>query len=301
MDVFTNPPPPPGDPNELAAFYRDAALRINAELLQITDAESLTYVKRQALLREVERILRELDESAAAWIEENLPQSYSHGQATTLLTLGKVTTIAEAIDIVGNIGVVNERAVAAMVRDSLLDLNAATREVRRNIADRLRYATLTNDKARNAGHGIAADLRNAGVDVVRDKIGRRWRLDVYAHTVAKTKLADARREGILDQADEEGFDVAVISAHGATDSCRRFEHSYVSLRGKTPGLPTLAQLKNSRCIFHVNCSHQPLVCDPKLLPPSIRRKAEAKKAEVEESLRLAEEGKLNSHGLKKGA
>ncbi|WYJ88793.1 hypothetical protein A5888_000512 [Enterococcus sp. 9E7_DIV0242] len=49
--------------------------------------------------------------------------------------------------------------------------------------------------------------------------------------------------------------MAWISHHGATDDCGKWEHVLISLHGKTTGLPTFQQIKDSKQCFHPNCQH----------------------------------------------
>lgn len=300
---FLNPPPPPNDTEALVAFYKDAMERI---LLRLENAQyDLTA---RALLREIDGILRKLDADAGAWIDANIPQVYAHGQATALVTLGEAATLAQALDIVASVGLVNEERVKYIVQDTHDDLLAATsnvsRQVKRQVRDlaaqRTRRAALTTENERSVTKKVTADLRQAGVAVI-DKAGRRWKLEDYARVVVTTKLSEAHREGAIEKGVAEGFDLARISAHGAKDACRSFEGALVSLTGKTPGYRTVAELRASGLIFHPFCKHSVHPCNPRLLPDSVRQQAEEKAQEVEEALKLAREGKMNSHGMKKGA
>jgi hypothetical protein len=134
-----------------------------------------------------------------------------------------------------------------------------------------------------------------------DNAGRRWSVDNYARVVVKSKLAQAHREGAMDRAVADGYDLARISAHGAKDACKNFEGLLVSITGKTAGYPTVVQLKASGLIFHPNCMHLVQPCNPKLLPDSALQHAESKASDANDALKLAAQGKMNSHGLKKGA
>lgn len=302
---FLNPPPPPNDTEALVVFYKDAMERI---LLRLETAQySLTERKARALLREIDGILRKLDADAGVWIDANIPQVYAHGQATALVTLGEAATVAQALDIVAGVGLVNEERVKYIVQDAHDDLLAATanvsRQVKRQVRDlvvqRTRLAALATENERSVAKKVTADLRNANV-AIRDKAGRRWKLEDYARVVVSSKMAESHREGAIEKSVAEGFDLARISIAGGTkDSCKHFEGALVSLTGKTSGYRTVSEIRASGLCFHPQCRHIVLPCNPTLLPESVRRESEGKKSEVENALRLAEKGVINSHGVKK--
>lgn len=90
---------------------------------------------------------------------------------------------------------------------------------------------------------------------ITDAGGKRWDLTTYSKMVAKTKLQQTQLEGAKVRALDNDSDLAVISSHGAKDSCRHFEGMIVSLTGRTKGYKTVAELRNSGLIFHPNCRH----------------------------------------------
>jgi hypothetical protein len=309
MTQMLNPPPPPDNVDELVRFYRDAMERLTLRLQAAVSAEkALTAAKAKALLREIDGILRKLDTDAAAWIDANIPQMYAHGQATSLVTLGEAATIGAGLEVVFNVGLVNEERVRYIVQDAHDDLLAATQNVSRQIkaqvrdivAQQTRAAALSTENERSVMKRVTANLHEANIAII-DKAGRRWKLEDYARVVVRTKLGEAHREGAIEKGVAEGFDLARISAHGAKDACRNFEGALVSMTGKTRGYRTVAELRASGLVFHPFCGHSIHPCNPRLLPDSVRQQAEEKAAQVDEALKLAEEGKMNSHGLKKGA
>lgn len=305
MSEMLSPPLPPDHSDELIAFYR---LAMQDVALRLDGAHDLTRKKARALLREIDRILHDLDANASAWISANIPQMYAHGQATALVTLGEVETVRKALGIVATIGIVNEERVRHIVQDAHDDLLAATKNVSRQtkrlvreiVVQQTRRAALTTENTRSVSRRVANQLKSANIAIMDSK-GKRWKVEDYARVVVTTKLSEAHREGAIEKAVAEGFDLARISAHGATDACRNFEGAIVSLTGKTPGYRTLAELRGSNLIFHPNCKHSVHPMNPRLLPASVREEAERKSAQMDEALRLAAVGRMNSHGLKKGA
>ncbi len=93
--------------------------------------------------------------------------------------------------------------------------------------------------------------------------------------VVRTKMQQAYIEGVKEETKTRGVDLAVVSSHGATDSCGHFEGAIISLRGETPDYPTYDDLLSTNAIFHPNCMHtvNP-IRNPGLLPKSLRGNAE---------------------------
>jgi hypothetical protein len=103
----------------LVAEYKRAAERIRDLLLRAPlDMKS---VERQRLLREITEILRELDASAEAWIEKNIPKAYQEGAAGTIITLGEAPTLKKAMELVST-NRLNRQFIEAMVADTMEDL-----------------------------------------------------------------------------------------------------------------------------------------------------------------------------------
>jgi hypothetical protein len=291
----------------LVAQYRHAADLIVAKL-EAGSRYALSTKKQRVLLAEILAILDRLDAESRAWVDKHIPTAWRAGQATALVGIGEAATFAKAADIVSGIGMVNEDMVKAIVSDTHEDLLAATnnmrvkakRAVRNAIIPHTRLASITGEKAKSVAKRASDDVRAARVATV-DVAGRRWSPEVYTRVIVKTKLAQAHREGATEQAVAYGFDLARISAHGAKDACRNFEGALLSLTGATAGYRTVAELKASGLIFHPQCRHVISPLNPALMPESEREKAEAMVEKVDEALKLAADGKMNSHGMKKGA
>ncbi|WP_028560841.1 phage minor capsid protein, partial [Paenibacillus pinihumi] len=85
--------------------------------------------------------------------------------------------------------------------------------------------------------------------------GRRWKPETYVDMVTRTKMAEAHRESTANEAVQRGVFYGVISRHGATDACSRWEGRIVKLTMEAPGdYPYFLDLPR-REIFHPNCRH----------------------------------------------
>ena len=88
-----------------------------------------------------------------------------------------------------------------------------------------------------------------------NKIGSRYNSKSYFEMLGRTVISQFGNEVYQDTLIEHGIDLARISAHGATDRCRKWENRIISLTGATPGYPTLQDSKESGDIWHPRCKH----------------------------------------------
>jgi hypothetical protein len=103
--------------------------------------------------------------------------------------------------------------------------------------------------------GLSKSIKEEGFVGIVDKKGRQWELNRYVDMVVRTKYKQARFEGMRTKAVEDGYDLAVVSSHGAKDKCRKYEGMVISMNGQTAGYPTYQELRRSNEIFHPNCKH----------------------------------------------
>jgi len=90
--------------------------------------------------------------------------------------------------------------------------------------------------------------------VIVDKNGelRQYAVDNYAEMVARTKLAEASTQAVLDTSATVGNDLVQVSAHNTKcEICAEFEGKIYSLSGSDPDFPVLSDEPP----FHPNCQH----------------------------------------------
>lgn len=291
------------DVETLVRYFKQAVANILAELerIDLTDP-SRPFI--QARLREIARILSELNEKAREWVEENIPKAAREGVEAALYELGIAKTLEEAAKL-AKFNVVNKEVVAAAVADTQTDLLAVTQNIDRKIRAAVRQVTAEVMRAkltegRNGRKELTRDLlrtlRNRLGGAIEtgiiDAAGRRWRPEVYVDLVARTKLNDIHLEARRNEAIAHEAYYGIISAHGAKDACRFHENRIVKLVESAPGpYPTIAQLRATGQIWHPNCKHTVHVLrDPDLLPDELRRTAERQAARGDAALRT---GKRN--------
>src|SRR5690606_27854204 len=82
---------------------------------------------------------------------------------------------------------------------------------------------------------LRRDLGNAVDTGIIDAAGRRWKPEVYAEMLSRTKLHAVNREARINEAISRGAFYGRISTHGATDACRKYEGMIVKLVREAEG------------------------------------------------------------------
>lgn len=261
------------DINRLVRAYKSAILAIYRELDRI-DIANISRAHSAAALIEVTKILAILNEESAAWVAENIPKAVRDGVLATLVSLDVKDT-----EKVVKFNRINKELVEAVVADTQADLLAVTKNVERRVRTAVRQVTAESMRANlakgiNGRKTINADIlaglkKKLGDSVntgIVDAAGRRWRPDVYVDMVVRTKTAEARRESAINEAISRRAYYGVISRHGATDACAKWEGKVVKLVREAPGdYPYIGDISR-RELFHPNCLHVVTpVRDPALL------------------------------------
>jgi hypothetical protein len=246
---------------QLVDYYKRAVRDILRELESV-DLTDFQRANAQAVLKDIADILAELDDNAAAWVEENIPKAALDGVARTIVALGVVETLEEAKTI-AKFNKLNRELVKAIVADTQSDLLAVTQNMSRKVKAAVRQAVAESMRA-NMTKGIngrktiradiVAEMRKRLGDAVDtgiiDAAGRRWLPHVYAEMAVRTKLLHAHKEATRNEAIARGAYYGVISSHRAADDCRLWEGKIVRLTPDAPGdFPYVDDLPR-RQIFH---------------------------------------------------
>lgn len=246
----------------LRRYYEQALRDIQSELnkMSMTDFERAQTI---ATLAEVKKILAELDGNMAEWVSANIPQAAGDGVSYALVSLGLAPTIHEARNIV-KFNKLNREFIKVIVADTQDDLLKVTQNVTKKVRTTIRQVTAEVLRSKNAKgvNGTASLTReilkrldNATKQGIIDASGRRWRPEVYAETVVRTKMMDAHREATLNEAVGRDVYYGKISSHGAKDACARWEGKIVKLVPDAPGeYPYVGDISR-REIWHPNCKH----------------------------------------------
>jgi hypothetical protein len=251
---------------QLVDYYKRAVNDILRELNSV-DLTDFQRANALAVLKDIADILSELDDNAMAWVEENIPKAALDGVASAIMALGVAETIDEARTI-AKFNRLNRELVKAVVADTQADLLAVTQNISRKVKAAVRQTVAESMRAnmtrgingrRTISTDIVTDMRKRLGDAVNtgiiDAAGRRWKPEVYADMVVRTKMMEAHKEATRNEAISRGAYYGVISSHNAADACRNWEGKIVKLTPDAPGdFPYVDDLPR-REIFHPNCRH----------------------------------------------
>jgi len=281
-----NPPPIPKqeyiyEVERLVEEYKRGAERIRDLLLRAP--MDMKAIDRQKLLQEIIKILRELDATAAEWVEKNIPKAYQEGAALALVSIGEAVSIAKALDMISK-NRLNKEFVEAIVADTMEDLLQLTQNteaqvkkiIRQIVGEQLRQRAVEGEagrkQIRNASQALRKEAERAANFAIRDRANRVWSIEAYVRMAVRTKVMQAHLEGTTNEALSRGAYYATISAHNSKHlACRRWENRIVKLTDDAPGdYPTLAEVRMTG-IFHPNCQHgiYPFR-NPDILPQQIK-------------------------------
>lgn len=250
----------------LVSAYKLAISDILRELdrLDITD---LSRANARAALAEVARILSSLNEESAVWVATNVPIAATDGVAASIYALGVADTFEQARTI-AKFNRINKAMVDAVVADTQADLLAVTTNVERKVRAAVRHVTAESMRAnmargingrRTISRDILDGLRKKLGDSVNtgiiDAAGRRWKPEVYVDMLTRTKMMEANREARENEALDRGVYTFVVSRHGATDGCAKWEGRTLKLSADYPGdFPTIDEAR-AGTLFHPCCKH----------------------------------------------
>ncbi|CAH0304856.1 phage minor capsid protein [Priestia megaterium] len=261
--------PPPNYEYEISKLvnaYKQAMLDIQRELQRI-DLNDFQRATATATLQSIADIIAQLDETTSVWIQTNVPVAVNDGIVRSIIALEIVNTVAEAEAIV-KFSRLNSDLVKAVVADTQDDLLQVTQNVNRKVRTTIRQVTaevlranttkgingtsaLTSDLVANLRKQLGSAVETGIIDASR----RRWKPEVYAEMVVRTKMLQAHKEATINDGISRGANYGVISSHGAKDACRNWEGKIVKLTPAAEGdYPYIGDLPN-REIFHPNCKH----------------------------------------------
>jgi hypothetical protein len=267
--AFREIPPPNYDynANKLAKAYKKAIRDIQKELRSLP-IDDLRQAHAKAVLAEIAKILKGINKECEAWVDENIPLAAKDGVARTLVSIGEVKTLEEALEI-AKFNRINKAMVDAVIADTYTDLLAVTQNVDRKTRAVVRQAvsesmranmttgvmgrrTINNDTLTK----IRETLESATSTGIIDSAGRRWQPSVYVDMVTRTKLQQTHIKATRNEAVAREAYYGVISSHGAVDSCKYHEGRIIKLVPEALGdYPTYEELQLSGQIFHPNCRH----------------------------------------------
>lgn len=245
--------------DRLARFYEQAEReildRLNRALLRGNKTEYLTAMKKN-----VEAILQQLRDGSRTWCTEAIPRVYVQGAT---MADQMITDAGLELKVGAGFGAIHQQAAQVLAENTFESLDNVTQTIGRQTNDIYRELALENIRGAVVGHDtwqqaatrFREKLAERGVTGFTDRAGREWNMRSYSEMVARTTIMEAHLQGTANRLAEQGHDLVKISSHvGACPLCIRYQGKVLSLTGKTPGYPSLAEAKAGG-LFHPNCRH----------------------------------------------
>ncbi|MGM0807510.1 MAG: phage minor capsid protein [Bacillota bacterium] len=251
---------------KLVEEYRKAILRIKRQLetLDLTNTQRAHYT---AVLKEIGKVVSELDQTMLTWVNDNIPIAVTEGTARALVELELVATFDEALKI-EKFNKLNTELIRIAIADTQQDLLQANQNVTKRVRNTIRevFAEVMRENMSEGVNGyktISSEtisrLRQKLNDVTDKSViysnGSRRSLEDYVDTVTRTKMSRTYTEATINESVSREVYYGQISKHGAKDDCRLWEGKIVKLSPNAPGdYPYVYSLPN-RQIFHPRCKH----------------------------------------------
>lgn len=248
-----------GNINELIKIYQDSYSNLIESIGDATDAGK---IHKAQLLARINRELESLGVDMDDWVKKNMPQYYLDGANAALQDLRKL-----GIDVTKVSAVINAEAIAYFTDEVSLafseGIRGLARNARRFIDDALKQqlnfiiadGQLTGAARQTVAAAVRQRLQVEGIASLVDKSGRKWKLGNYSDMLVRTKAVESRNYGLTNVMLNNGYDLVQVSDHGSDHlACRNWEGKILSLTGRTPGYPTVAEATNAG-LFHPRCEH----------------------------------------------
>jgi len=247
---------------QLVGMYRDAYIRLLEKITEKQVRGTETAFQR-ALLRDVDKILKDLDESTEEWAKQVVPKRYRGIQEDVLQTYKRAGIEPPAA--AAEFGRVHRRSMEVLAENLVDNLHEATAFVGRRIRDQWRRTTLevigdrrpTGETLREARDAFAQRMSEQGFESFRDRAGRQWRLDAYADMAVRASDREVANTALINQNREFGNDLVQFSEHtNPCEICAPLEGRVYSISGESEDYPALdVAFSEGYANIHPNCKH----------------------------------------------
>lgn len=140
-----------------------------------------------------------------------------------------------------------------LLRDSRLQILRQIEDAyRRIVFESTQLATLGVDTRLQAARRALQKFAGEGVTAFVAKDGRQYDIRSYTEMATRTTLANARREGRLNNI--PGDLIIINSIPNPSPLCAPYERKVLSVSGKSDKYPSLQSAKDNG-LFHPNCRH----------------------------------------------
>lgn len=223
-------------------------------------------MEQRALLRQLDRVLADLDRKVPGAVEQVVGLAYNRGIAYAVNDAEKAGIEGDLFGRVANTGAetVIARAAIEPLGGMRLHVRRWTMDVFNRVTQQAAAEVITGNVTRGeASARMLQRLAGQGVKGFTDKSGRQWEMASYAEMATRTATSQALREGHGDRLLHYGVDTVIVSdSPEECKLCRPFEGKVLSLTGDTTGRLkdgkiVVASLREAtgKGLFHPGCTH----------------------------------------------
>lgn len=250
-----------GKANVLGSIYTRA---YNDLIREMKDFSNTTFARDRAtaMLARVDERVALLDAETKTFVHREVPAVYFATANDIKKDIRKLN-----FKVPTEFSTIHYQATEAMAKDAMLKFGHTMTGIKRSAEDIVKFASqkatreiiaagqLQGRAALDIAKEVQAKIADDGITALVDKGGKQWQLDTYANMLTRQMLSNSGREGVMNTAQEFGFDLAIITTHGSDHpECAAWEGKTISLSGKTEGYPSLDDATEGG-LFHVGCRH----------------------------------------------
>lgn len=266
----------------LVRVYKDAYMEVVNQLKRQLE-RGLSTRHAEALIQDIQEIIRQLDEYTYDWLVANVPLAYEIGSETAVQKLAQYGLPNISV----SFGAVHLEAVRAIVVDTFQSVAGATKMMEQTLIRTLRDSSkgifqrglVTGETRRRLTKELMLDLAGKGftyfedekgryiklkdyIDFIAedswvgfvDAAGRKWDLLNYTEMLTRTKTAEAVSRGTENRLTENGLDlVYIVTSPACDDWCMFYAGKVFSISGTSKKYPPLREAPNGGTPFHPRC------------------------------------------------
>ena len=266
----------------LIQVYKDAYMEV-ANRLKRQVKKGLSTRHAEALLRDIQEIVRQLDEYTYDWLVANVPLAYEVGSEAAIQKLAQYGLP----NISASFGGIHQEAVRAIVADTFQSVAGATKMMEETLIRTLRDSSkgilqrglVTGETRKRLTKDLMLDLAAKGftyfedekgryiklrdyIDFIAedswvgfvDAAGRKWDLLNYTEMLTRTKTAETVSRGTENRLTENGLDlVYIVTSPACNDWCLFYAGKVFSISGTSKKYPPLSEAPNGGTPFHPRC------------------------------------------------
>ena len=246
---------------QLVEIYQRGQQRLFQTIIDKETRGSESAFER-AMLKDIDKILKELDEQSVEWAKQVIPKQYNISRTEAKDFFAR---IGESVDEEA-FARVNQSAIKALQTNFLENIEDGLVYVRRNIRSTWRNAAAqitaeqmtTGEALQSAKMRMVRQLSQQGLSSFKDKAGKEWSLESYAEMSIRSISTEATNLGMENQIKQLGRDLVQISEHaGACEICVPLEGRVYSISGESDEFPSLDNAFDGQYhTIHPNCRHR---------------------------------------------